>query len=165
MAKRILFDVIDRATGVRLDTAGLSYEISAAKEVIVSVGVFGSPQLLQASSIGPTKLLSQHGFPVVVDRPGVGEGMQNHFYFTIECISAAGFVGYQDSTTAAPTDGQNYASLDTSVNPAINPNFLPDPVDIEFRIGEQYFPGNGTQTDDEIKASIREEYNTTLHGS
>lgn len=38
------------AHGVNVTTRGLSYVISASKEVIVSAGVFFSPQLLMLSS-------------------------------------------------------------------------------------------------------------------
>lgn len=49
-AMKILFDSASkRATGVSVDTAGLQYTLSARKEVIVSAGVFHSPQLLMVS--------------------------------------------------------------------------------------------------------------------
>src|SRR5262249_39290844 len=30
--------------------------------------------------VGPASLLQRHGIPVVLDAPGVGEGLQDHFY-------------------------------------------------------------------------------------
>lgn len=78
LAKRILFSDENKATGVVVDTGGIQYTLSAAKEVIVSAGAFRSPQLLMASGIGPSKTLSSHGIPVVADRPGVGQNMQDH---------------------------------------------------------------------------------------
>jgi choline dehydrogenase-like flavoprotein len=37
-----------------------------------------TPQLLQASGVGPAALLGSHGVPVVLDKPGVGENLQDH---------------------------------------------------------------------------------------
>jgi choline dehydrogenase len=48
-AMKILFDNSKKATGVVVSTQGLEYTISARKEVIVSTGVFHSPQLLMVS--------------------------------------------------------------------------------------------------------------------
>jgi len=47
--------------------------------VILSAGAVQSPQLLQLSGIGPAELLRQHGIPVAVDLPGVGENLQDHY--------------------------------------------------------------------------------------
>ncbi len=80
-AKKILFDKKKRATGVEVDTLGKRYVLTASKEVIVSAGVFASPQLLMVSGIGPAKTLRRLRIPVVADRPGVGQGMQDHLYF------------------------------------------------------------------------------------
>ncbi|KAG8167110.1 hypothetical protein KVR01_002799 [Diaporthe batatas] len=78
-AKRILFDDQKTATGVEVTstTTNCSFTMSAAKEVIVSAGVFQSPHLLQVSGVGPKAMLEQYGIPVVADRPGVGQNMQD----------------------------------------------------------------------------------------
>jgi choline dehydrogenase len=52
--------------------------VTASREVLLSAGSIGSPQLLQLSGIGPAPLLQQHGIPVVRDLPGVGENLQDH---------------------------------------------------------------------------------------
>lgn len=81
MAKKILFDANKKATSVIVDTQGSIYTLSATKEVILTAGVFGSPQLLMVSGVGPAATLQQHGIPVIADRPGVGQNMQDHIYF------------------------------------------------------------------------------------
>ena len=81
MAKRILFDANDKATGVVVDTQGKTYTLSATKEVTVASGVFGSPQLLMVSGVGPSAALQKHGISVIADRPGLGQNMQDHVYF------------------------------------------------------------------------------------
>ncbi|KAK8037363.1 hypothetical protein PG991_000709 [Apiospora marii] len=83
LAKRVLFDDQKRATGVVVDTQGAQYTLTANKEVIVSGGFVGSPQLLQVSGVGPRNLLAQHDIPVVADLPAVGQGLQDHVFFSL----------------------------------------------------------------------------------
>ena len=45
----------------------------------MSGGVYGSPQLLQLSGVGPGALLQEHGVPVVADMEGVGKHLHDHF--------------------------------------------------------------------------------------
>ncbi|HEY9263318.1 MAG TPA: GMC oxidoreductase, partial [Mycobacterium sp.] len=67
-----------RATGVRLLKDGHVIDVQARREVILSAGAIGSPHLMQVSGLGPAGLLAQHGVPVAVDLPGVGENLQDH---------------------------------------------------------------------------------------
>ncbi|MEJ0015137.1 MAG: choline dehydrogenase [Acetobacteraceae bacterium] len=78
-ATRILVEN-GRATGVRYLSAGATHTAHARGEVIVSGGVFNSPQLLQLSGIGPADLLRERGIDVVHDLPAVGRHLQDHFY-------------------------------------------------------------------------------------
>jgi choline dehydrogenase len=52
--------------------------VNATREVILSAGSIGSPQILQLSGIGPAALLQQHGIAVVHELSGVGENLQDH---------------------------------------------------------------------------------------
>lgn len=83
LTKRILFNKQKKATGVLVNTQGFEYMLSATKEVILSAGFVGSPQLLQVSGIGPRDVLVKHKIPVVSDLAGVGQGMQDHVFFGI----------------------------------------------------------------------------------
>jgi len=76
-AERVLLEG-RRATGVALRRAGVAGTVMARREVILSAGAIGSPQLLQLSGIGPGALLQAHGVPVLHDLPGVGENLQDH---------------------------------------------------------------------------------------
>jgi choline dehydrogenase len=83
-AERILFrDNV--ATGVEMSelTTNKTFSLLARREVIVTAGAFQSPQLLLVSGVGPASLLAQHGIPLVADRPGVGQNMQDHIFFGI----------------------------------------------------------------------------------
>ena len=69
-----------RATGVELtDKRGQKRTIRAGKEVIVSAGVFGSPQLLMLSGVGPAAHLAEHGIDVKADLP-VGDNLHDHLF-------------------------------------------------------------------------------------
>jgi choline dehydrogenase len=52
--------------------------VRALKEIIVSGGVFNSPQLLLLSGIGPRDALNSMNIPVVVDLPGTGKNLQDY---------------------------------------------------------------------------------------
>ncbi|XP_071540782.1 glucose dehydrogenase [FAD, quinone]-like [Panulirus ornatus] len=75
---QILFGENKRAIGVRFEHHGEVRTVLARREVVVSAGVVGSPQLLMVSGVGPAQHLRQHGIPVVQDLPGVGENLQDH---------------------------------------------------------------------------------------
>ncbi|MEU8256619.1 GMC family oxidoreductase N-terminal domain-containing protein [Micromonospora inaquosa] len=72
--------VIDngRAAGVEYVQDGVRHVIRAEKEVVLSAGVFGTPQLLMLSGIGAADELRQHGIEVVRDLPGVGRNLRDH---------------------------------------------------------------------------------------
>ena len=71
-----------RATGVRWrDKRGRERSARAAREIVLSAGAIGSPQLLMLSGIGPADHLSEHGIDTVVDSPGVGDNLQDHPFF------------------------------------------------------------------------------------
>lgn len=75
----IVFDK-RRALGVkwkRGDTQGC-YE--ANREIILAAGAIGSPRLLELSGIGSAQRLSALGIEPIVDLPGVGEYLQDHYY-------------------------------------------------------------------------------------
>ena len=77
LSARILMEG-KRARGVAYYQGSELQEVRARREVIVSAGAFGSPQLLMLSGIGPAAHLQAHGIPVVHDLPGVGENLQDH---------------------------------------------------------------------------------------
>jgi choline dehydrogenase len=77
-ATRVLF-TDGRASGVEFDTPAGRQIANAGREVIVSGGAYGSPQLLLLSGLGPAQHLTEMGIEVVRDMPGVGSNLQDHF--------------------------------------------------------------------------------------
>lgn len=67
-----------RVTGVEAEVHGKPVRFDADGEVIVSTGVYKSPQLLQLSGIGPGAMLAAHGVPVLHDLPAVGANLCDH---------------------------------------------------------------------------------------
>ena len=56
-------------------------KISAQKEIVLSSGSIGSPQILQASGIGNSKKLQNLGIDIIHELNGVGENLQDHLMF------------------------------------------------------------------------------------
>ena len=75
------------ATGVRYRLGAREHSVRARREVILSAGCIGSPQLLKLSGVGPPDELREQGIGVVHPLPGVGENLQDHleFYFQVAC--------------------------------------------------------------------------------
>jgi len=57
---------------------------TASREVILSGGVYNSPQLLKLSGIGPAAELQKFGIPVLADLPGVGANLQDHYEISVQ---------------------------------------------------------------------------------
>jgi choline dehydrogenase len=73
-----------RVTGVEIERHGGGTETIEAGEVILAGGAINTPQLLLLSGIGPAADLEALGIPVVADRPGVGQHLQDHLEVYIQ---------------------------------------------------------------------------------
>jgi len=68
-----------KATGVTyLDASGQTRTAHAGREIILSGGSIGSPQILMLSGIGPAAHLKDNGIEVKHDLGGVGQNLQDH---------------------------------------------------------------------------------------
>ncbi|EDL53614.1 choline dehydrogenase [Vibrio mediterranei AK1] len=74
---KVLFDG-KRAIGVEYGMKGQRFQIYCNKEVILSAGAFGTPQVLLLSGVGPKQELDKHGIDQVHDLAGVGKNLQDH---------------------------------------------------------------------------------------
>jgi choline dehydrogenase len=85
---RIVIDQA-RATGVEVVTDKGLAKVRATREVILSAGVYGSPQLLMLSGVGPAGHLRQHGITVQADLP-VGDNLHDHLFVPMTyCMASA----------------------------------------------------------------------------
>ncbi|KAK1822979.1 hypothetical protein LTR12_002505 [Friedmanniomyces endolithicus] len=71
------------ACSVDFSINGTAHTISAAHEVVLSAGTFGSPHILELSGIGNESLLSSHGVQCVAENANVGENLQDHVYMPL----------------------------------------------------------------------------------
>ncbi|ODM98989.1 hypothetical protein Ocin01_07691, partial [Orchesella cincta] len=74
---KIHFNDALRAVGVTFVRHNVRHSVGARREIIISAGTMGSPQLLMLSGIGPKKHLQELGIKPLVDLP-VGDGLQDH---------------------------------------------------------------------------------------
>src|SRR5579863_6770349 len=79
---QILFDG-RRAVGVTCRSGASIRTIMAARGVILAAGAVQSPQLLMLSGIGPAEELQRHGIPIKLNRPAVGQNLQDHLQFRL----------------------------------------------------------------------------------
>ena len=89
-----------RANGVRFRQNGETKLARCRGEVIMAAGSIGSIQILQLSGVGPAAHLKEHGIPIVLDKPGVGENLQDHLQLRMIY-----------KVTGAVTLNETYASL------------------------------------------------------
>ena len=76
------------AHGVRARIKGASQVISANVEVIIAASAINSPKLLMLSGIGDADHLQAHDIPVVADRKGVGQNLQDHLELYIQMAAS-----------------------------------------------------------------------------
>lgn len=81
-ATRVLFEG-KRATGIAYMAHGQTARLRAREGVILSAGAIQSPQLLMLSGIGPAAELTRNGIPLLIDRPAVGQNLQDHLQFRL----------------------------------------------------------------------------------
>lgn len=89
----------------------------ASREVIVAGGTYNSPQLLKLSGIGPADELKKFGIPVVVDLPGVGTNLQDHYEVAVQGQVPNDFKALEGCTFGF--NGQKDPCLDRWENPIL----------------------------------------------
>ena len=90
VAERVLFDE-GRAWGVAYLRDGQPRVIRARHAVVMAAGVFGTPQLLMLSGIGPGVHLREHGIGVRLDRPAMGANLQDHVDYVVAFETSGSF--------------------------------------------------------------------------
>lgn len=77
VTKVIIDPATNRATSVQFLRGGRLHAVHAKREVVLSAGSIGSPQLLMLSGVGPAEHLRRLGLPVFQDLR-VGDNLQDH---------------------------------------------------------------------------------------
>jgi choline dehydrogenase len=86
-----------RAVGVEYRHRGRMQQSFADREIVLSAGAFGTPQLLQLSGIGPADHLRGAGITALMDSPRVGQGLEDHANAFATWALAPGYVGLSDA--------------------------------------------------------------------
>ena len=76
-----------RARGINYLAGGRTVERAmAGAEVICAAGAISTPHLLLLSGVGPADHLMENDIEVVLDHPGVGQGLQDHIDCDVACL-------------------------------------------------------------------------------
>lgn len=95
---RLLFDG-KRVIGLEIQRNNRLEKVTAGKEVVLSAGAIGTPQILQLSGIGPSDILRDRSVEVVHELKGVGENLQDHLQIrTIFGIEGAATLNERSSS-------------------------------------------------------------------
>ncbi|KAJ9665433.1 hypothetical protein H2201_004511 [Coniosporium apollinis] len=106
--KAVGVDFLDGKSLYRADpragtaSPGTPGRVNATREVIISAGTFNTPQLLKLSGIGPRAELQKFNIPVVVDLPGVGANLQDHYEISTVVKYDTDFTFLKDCTFLTP---------------------------------------------------------------
>lgn len=116
-----------RALGVEFaaNSSAPRLHVTARREVILSAGVIGSPQILQLSGFGCKELLAKNNVTLVKELPGVGQNLQDHLSSMVTYSPASGLVlptatnlsrqaSFVDSSVAYITLEKLYGSNETT---------------------------------------------------
>jgi choline dehydrogenase-like flavoprotein len=77
-----------RATGVEFQQGGETRPVAARREIIVSGGSIGSPQILMLSGIGDGAALQALGISVNHHLPGVGANFHDHVATSVQMVTS-----------------------------------------------------------------------------
>ncbi|GJJ15207.1 hypothetical protein Clacol_009483 [Clathrus columnatus] len=115
------------AEGVEFIFGGRTFMARSAKEVLLTAGALKSPQLLELSGIGRPDVLNPLDIPVLVDLPGVGENLQDHY-----CANAIVFGTLSPMSREKHKTHENFVCLELHPNAAYRTiDLLRDPVEYE----------------------------------
>lgn len=104
-----------RAVGLEYRQNGETHRVRARREVILSCGAIGTPQVLMLSGIGDAAYLRRFDIPVVHDLPGVGQNLQDHLDVNIQykCTQPVTAYGQVSSPLKLAGVGLQYLLLGT----------------------------------------------------
>jgi choline dehydrogenase len=143
-----------RAVGVRLRRGRAGVEVvRAEREVILSAGAIGSPQLLLVSGIGAPDELRAAGVEVRHELPGVGRNLQDHPFVTVlwEIAGEDTLYGADKPKPLAEWLLRRSGKLSSTVAEVVaftrTRGGLPA-ADIQFHMGGAYYEDHGAETYD-----------------
>ncbi|MDQ1249685.1 MAG: choline dehydrogenase [Actinomycetota bacterium] len=142
-----------RAVGVQISSKDGDEVVRARREVILSAGSIGTPQLLMLSGIGDADHLSNLGLDVVVDNPNVGAHLQDHPLYVLNWeTTAKGTLAEAESPKQLLSFLFRGRGLLTSTVAEGTAFFRSrddlEAPDLQFHFGAAYFHNHGFDTHD-----------------
>ncbi|KAK0460559.1 alcohol oxidase [Desarmillaria tabescens] len=141
-ATKILFNPTRKsagieATGVEFQVDSQTFTARVRKEVILTAGVYQSPQLLELSGIGNRGLLEKLGISTIIELPEVGKNLQDHFVGSAQYELKPGILTFDElrnnpvftaeqAEIYAKTHGGMLASFNTALSFLPFSHFLDD---------------------------------------
>jgi choline dehydrogenase len=143
----------DRVTGVRYAQKGRESVAHATREVVLSAGAIGSPQILQLSGIGDPDDLRAVGVEVRHELPGVGANLQDHpFLGALYEVSDPDTLYKADAPKNLVEWAFRRTGKLTSTVAEVNAFVRTRPglpaADIQFHMGAAYYEDHGAETFD-----------------
>ncbi|MGH6860978.1 MAG: GMC family oxidoreductase [Phyllobacterium sp.] len=103
----------NRVMGVDYVQGGAGKTVAGA-EVLLAAGAYQTPKLLMLSGIGPEEQLVRHGLRTLIDLPGVGRNLQDHYEVPVVAATRGAFGYYgQDKGLAMLKAGLQYLLFKT----------------------------------------------------
>jgi len=90
---------------------GAPLQARASREVILAGGAFNTPQILMLSGVGPKAELDKHGIDVVLDRPAVGQFLQDRYEVAVISEMKEPFTVRKDCRFRLPLPGEQPDSV------------------------------------------------------
>ena len=135
-----------RATGVEYrDEDGAVQQVLAERDVVLSAGAIGSPQILMLSGIGPRRELESVDIPCRHELPAVGKNLKDHLHCAL-FFSAPGLgVPVAEVGVSAGPDALREPAGPLPADPADDANLAPELAalkdEAERRIGQWFETG------------------------
>lgn len=136
------------ATGVEYkDTEGALHQVHAAREVILSAGAFGSPQILMLSGIGPRREIEEVDLTCRHELPGVGKNLKDHLHVAMFFPAPGIGIPVMQIGISAGPDALRAPAGPLPADPADDVNLPPDlaalKAEAERRVTEWATTGEG----------------------
>ncbi len=143
----------ERAIGVRVRRGRGEELVRAAREVLLSAGAIGSPQLLLLSGVGAGSELREAGVEARHELPGVGRNLQDHPFVTCmwETSDQNTLYGADRPWSLAEWVLRRSGKLTSTVAEVVaftrTRGGLPA-ADVQFHMGAAYYEDHGAETYD-----------------
>ena len=129
------------ATGIEYaDADGALKAISASRDVVLSAGAVGSPQILMLSGIGPRREIEAVGLECLHELPGVGKNLKDHLHCPLFFPAAGIGIPIAEVGVSAGPDALRAPAGPLPADPADDANLPPElaglKAEAERRVGQ-----------------------------